>query len=258
MQEPLILLQNDLIWSSLFLAKPGLKFPKVLVKIGAALPPDGRRGAATRRLQLEISGCAPRIHDSMNTQKTNRVSSDKPLLTVAYLETLPDDNNRYELIAGELFVSCASGLPHQLALQKLQLALAKYLETNPIGIVAPGAGAVFSDYDSVIPDIAFVLNERWAKIVANERFIAAPNLVIEVVSSGKQNRNRDFKAKRGLYAKYGVEEYWIVDRENRLVTIFRLRDETLEETVTLLEGDNLTSPILPGLTVNVGSLFAFP
>lgn len=194
----------------------------------------------------------------MNTEETSRVSSDKPLLTVAYLETLPDDNNRYELIAGELFVSCAPGLPHQLALQKLQVALAKYLETSPIGIVAPGAGAVFSDYDSVVPDIVFVLNERWQKIVANDRFIAAPNLVIEVVSLGKENRNRDFKAKRGLYAKYGVEEYWIVDREKRLITIFRSRDEKLEETVTLHDVDQLTSALLPGFSLDVGSVFVFP
>ena len=194
----------------------------------------------------------------MNTEETSRVSSNKPLLTVAYLETLPDDNNRYELIAGELFVSCAPGLPHQLALQKLQVALVKYLETNPIGIVAPGAGAVFSDYDAVIPDIVFVLNERWEKIVANDRFIAAPNLVIEVVSPGKENRNRDFKAKRELYAKYGVEEYWIVDRENRLITIFRWRDEKLEETLTLHDGDQLTSPLLPGFTLKLDSVFVFP
>ena len=194
----------------------------------------------------------------MKTEETSRVSSDKPLLTVAYLETLPDDNNRYELIAGELFVSCAPGLPHQLALQRLQIALAKYLEVNPIGIVAPGAGAVFSDYDAVIPDLVFVLNERWEKIVANDRFIAAPNLVIEVVSPGKENRNRDFRAKRGLYAKYGVEEYWIVDLENRVVTIVRMLEETLEETVTLNDCDQLTSPLLPGFAVEVGPLFDFP
>ena len=74
----------------------------------------------------------------MKTEHTGRDSSEKPLLTVDYLETLPDDNNRYELIAGELFVSCAPGLPHQLVLQRLQVALVNFLETNPIGIVAPG------------------------------------------------------------------------------------------------------------------------
>lgn len=194
----------------------------------------------------------------MNTEERSQASPEEPLLTVAYLETLPEDNNRYELIAGELHVSCAPGLPHQLVLQRLQLALGNYLKANPIGIVAPGAGVVFSDYDSVIPDLVFVRNERWDKIVANDRFVAAPNLVIEVVSSGPENRKRDFKAKRELYGRFGVEAYWIVDRENRLITIYRLQGETLEEIVRLGEDDNLTSPLLSGLVLNVGSLFILP
>lgn len=194
----------------------------------------------------------------MNTEEAGKVSSAKPLLTVAYLDTLPDDNNRYELIEGELFVTCAPGLPHQLVLQRLQVALFKFLETNRIGIVAPGAGAVFSDYDAVIPDLVYVRNERWDQIVANERFIAAPDLVIEVVSPGKENRDRDLLAKRRLYAKYGVEEYWIVDRENLSVMIFRLHDRRLVETATLDGTDEITSPLLPGFALNVSTLFILP
>lgn len=194
----------------------------------------------------------------MNAEETGRVSTNKPLLTVAYLETLPDDNNRYELIAGELLVSCAPGLPHQLVLQRLQVTLGNYLEANPIGIVAPGAGAVFSDYDSVIPDLVFVQDERWDKIVANDRFVAAPNLVIEVVSPGPENHKRDFKAKRELYGRFGVQEYWIVDREQQSVLIFHLRGQTLEETAVRHENDELTSTLLPGFAVKVGSLFVLP
>lgn len=194
----------------------------------------------------------------MNTEHTGRVSQEEPPLTVAYLETLPDDDNRYELIAGELFVSPAPGLPHQLVLQRLQLALGNYLETDPIGIIVPGAGAVFSDYDSVIPDLVFVRSKMWDKIVANDRFVAAPTLVIEVLSPGNQNRKRDLEAKRKLYERFGVEEYWIVDRENRCVQLFRLRDKKLEETAALHDSDDLKSSSLPGFAVNVSSLFVLP
>lgn len=194
----------------------------------------------------------------MTTEEPGRVSSPKPPLTVAYLDTLPDDNNRYELIEGELFVSCAPGLPHQLVLQRLQVALVNYLETHRVGIVAPGAGAVFSDYDAVIPDLVFVRNERWDEIVANDRFVGAPDLVVEILSPGKENRNRDLLAKRRLYARYGVEEYWIVDRENRSVMIFRLQDRTLEEIATLHDADEISSPFLPGFKLNVGSIFILP
>ena len=37
----------------------------------------------------------------------------EPLLTVADLDIMPDDGNRYEIIEGELFVSRSPSLTHQ-------------------------------------------------------------------------------------------------------------------------------------------------
>ena len=180
----------------------------------------------------------------------------EPLLTVADLDAFPeDDGNRYELIGGELFVSCAPGIPHQRVLQNLQIGLSGYLRTNPIGILVPGAGAIFSDYDAVIPDLAFVRHERWNDVVTGEKFTGALDIVIEILSPGSQNRKRDLSAKRGLYAKYGVAEYWIVDSENQAVLIFRLREQTLDEIATLTGDDEVSSPILPGFQLKVSSIF---
>jgi Uma2 family endonuclease len=179
-----------------------------------------------------------------------------PLLTVADLDACPDDNNRYELIEGELFVSRAPGLPHQIVVQNFQIVLANYLLTNPIGRVVPGAGAIFSDYDAVIPDLAFVSNERWSRIVSNDRFNAAPDLAIEVMSPGKENRDRDLLVKRQLYAKYGVCEYWIVDHEKRLVDLYALPNARLERVSGFRNGDVVTSTLLPGFQMSVSSVFA--
>jgi Uma2 family endonuclease len=125
----------------------------------------------------------------------------EPLLTVADLDACPDDNNRYELIGGELFVSRAPGLPHQFVVQNLQIVFVDYLRQNPIGKVVPGAGATFSDYDAVIPDLAFVRRERWDQVVTGEKFTGALDLVIEVLSPGAENRRRDLLVKRQLYGK---------------------------------------------------------
>ena len=182
-------------------------------------------------------------------------SKIEPVLTVADLDACPDDGNRYELIEGELFVSRAPGIPHQLVLNNLQIEFGAYLKQNPIGTFVPGAGAVFSDYDAVIPDLVFVSNDRWKSVVANDRFIAAPNLVIEVISPGKENRARDLKAKRRLYAKYGVGEYWIVDSESRSVLIFRLHGGTLEEVARRNDDDQISSPVLPGFFLKVSAIF---
>jgi Uma2 family endonuclease len=182
-------------------------------------------------------------------------SKIEPLMTVAELDALPEDGNRYELIEGELFVSRAPGIPHQRVLLNLQIALAEYLATNPIGILVPGAGAVFSDYDAVIPDLALVLSERWERVVENDRFVAAPDLLVEIISPGTENRQRDLKAKRNLYGKYGVKEYWIVDPENRSVMVLSPEGQTLKETRTVTGDEELASPLFPGLQIRVSALF---
>ena len=180
----------------------------------------------------------------------------KHLMTVADLDAIPyDEWHRFELIEGELYVSCAPGIPHQLVLHKIQLRLGIYLEQNPIGTLVPGPGAVFSDYDSVIPDIVYVSKDRWGGIVEDDRFYAAPDLVIEILSPGSQNRSRDLKLKHRVYGKYGVQEYWVVDCLGRSVTIFRLEGKVLEEIVTLGENDVLESPLFPELSLKLSAIF---
>jgi Uma2 family endonuclease len=179
----------------------------------------------------------------------------EPLLTVADLDACPDDNNRYELIEGELFVSRAPEIPHQRVLHILQIELALYLRGNPIGILVPGTGAVFSDYDAVIPDLVFIRNERWNEVTSEQRVTGAPDIVVEIVSPGTENHRRDLQVKRKLYGKYGVQEYWIIDPKKSSVLIFRLINETLEKAAILTGSEELTSPILPGFRLNVGAIF---
>lgn len=84
---------------------------------------------------------------------------------------------------------------------------------------------LFSEADSVIPDVVWVSRERLAQIAQIEdeagHLIGAPELVIEVLSPGKQNEFRDKEAKLKLYSIYGVHEYWIVNRFTQQVEIYR-------------------------------------
>jgi Uma2 family endonuclease len=194
----------------------------------------------------------------MELNRLNLTPGTATPLTVADLDAFPDDDgNRYELIEGELFVSRAPGIPHQRVLHKLQLALGSYLNTHPVGILVPGAGAIFSNYDAVIPDLAFVRNERWDEVVSGEKFTGALDLVVEILSPGRQNRERDLSVKRNLYEKYGVQEYWIIDSENREVLVLRLDENALKEMATLKGDDQLNATLLPGLALKISSLFKF-
>ena len=185
------------------------------------------------------------------------MSSIEHLITVADLANYPDDDgNRYELIEGELFVSTAPGIPHQLVLHNLQIELAKYLTENPIGKLVPGAGAVFSNFDAVIPDLVFVRQERWEEIVENNRFVAAPELVIEILSPGSENRRRDLEAKRRLYGKYGVQEYWIVDSMDQSIRLFRLQGGILDEIANVTRDELIESLVLTDLHLRVSTIFS--
>jgi Uma2 family endonuclease len=176
-------------------------------------------------------------------------------MTVDDLDAMPEDGNRYEVIEGELFVSCAPGLPHQLVSGNIFYQFRKYLDAHPLGTVVATPGLVFAKYSGVIPDIVFFTHQRGKEIISGERLVAAPDLVIELLSSGRENIARDRVAKRQLYAKYGVNEYWIVDYERRAVEIYRLAGGALDLTATLMGADQITSPLLPGFGCVVAEVF---
>ena len=80
--------------------------------------------------------------------------------TVTDLENTPDDGNKYEVIEGELYVSAAPSFFHQRVLVKLIVGLEDYLKEHPLGVVAPGVGVIFDEFNGVIPDLVFLTHER--------------------------------------------------------------------------------------------------
>lgn len=85
--------------------------------------------------------------------------------------------------------------------------------------------------------------------------IGASELVIEVLSTGKQNEFRDKEAKLKLYSERGVREYWIVDRFSQKVEVYRREKAQLVLVATLLGDDEITSPLLPGFCCSIRLFF---
>lgn len=178
----------------------------------------------------------------------------EPLLTIADLDSMPDDGNRYELIEGELFVSCSPSLTHQSVAGNIFLSVSTHLIANPIGRIWMAPGVIFSEYSGVIPDLVYVSDARRAEIASGDRVMGSPDLVIEIVSPGIENERRDRLVKRQLYGKHGVKEYWIVDIQKRTIEV--LQGQMLQLESILTEQDELTSSVLPGYRCRVETLFA--
>ncbi|MEK6289240.1 MAG: Uma2 family endonuclease [Acidobacteriota bacterium] len=181
----------------------------------------------------------------------------EPLLTIADLDAMPDDGNRYEIIEGELFVSRSPFLTHQRVSGNLFMRIRNHLVEDPIGEVLATPGVIFSEFSGVIPDIVFFSNERRDEIASTERIMGAPDLIIEIISPGSENDRRDRVAKRQLYGKYGVKEYWVVDPLQRTIEIYCRVGRNLKLQTVLREQDELTSSLLPGFSCKVADIFLF-
>ena len=134
-------------------------------------------------------------------------SEDKLLWTSADLELLPDNGNRYEIINGELYVTRAPHWKHQKTCGRLFTALDIWPIATKLGETAMGAGVIFGDKDDVIPDVVWVSKEKYEALIDESgHLLGAPDLAIEILSSGKENERRDREVKLKLYSSQGVLE----------------------------------------------------
>ncbi|MCL4485274.1 MAG: Uma2 family endonuclease [Nitrospirae bacterium] len=162
---------------------------------------------------------------------------------------------RYEVIDGELYMTPAPNTRHQEISMNLSGIFWNFLRSNPIGkiFVAP-YDVIFSHspLQYVEPDLVFVSKER-SSIVTEQNIQGVPDLVVEILSDGTGIRDR--RKKFSLYERFGVLEYWIVDPEEETVQIFRLSDGIYQAPVEIRKGAEISSPLLPGLSIATNEIF---
>jgi Uma2 family endonuclease len=168
-----------------------------------------------------------------------------------YLKT-PDDE-RYELIEGELLMTPSPITKHQRISKNLAFSLLIFVNEHDIGEVFYAPFDVYLDNENVVqPDILFVLKER-LNIIGEKNIQGAPDLVIEITS--ESTAYRDLVQKKKLYAKFGVKEYWIVIPGEELIEVYILKDDTYMLHKTYRKDDALESPYLRNLKVELKGIF---
>ncbi|MDX2097725.1 MAG: Uma2 family endonuclease [Leptolyngbyaceae cyanobacterium bins.59] len=179
--------------------------------------------------------------------------------TIRDLNAMPDDGGwtRYELIDGELFVTRAPHIRHQRVASKLNVRLESWSEMTGLGSTFQSPGVIFTPTDAVIPDVVWISRDRLANGVdAAGHLTVAPELMVEILSPGELNEQRDREVKLKLYSRHGVQEYWIVNWQLKTLEIYRRSEAQLQLVATLLEKDTLTSPLLPEFSTPLATLFS--
>jgi len=183
------------------------------------------------------------------------VKTIEPLITIYDLEALPDDGNIYELFEGELSVAKAPSLKHQEIIGRFITIFNNYLDLHPIGQFWSTPGVIFDEYNSAIPDLAYIAKDRINQIASGIHIVSAPDLIIEIMSPGSENVRRDQVVKRQTYARFGVKEYWIVEPIAEVIEITRLQENVLASIGIFRNADNIDSPLLPDLSFTVNGIF---
>ncbi len=137
--------------------------------------------------------------------------------TADMVRALPDDRNRYEVVYGELLVTLAPRVWHEVLVQRLLVALDAYLRRERVGIVL-GSRADISWADDVLvqPDV-FVVPLDEARTLDWVHIKRLP-LIAEVLSPSTARAGRFLKRRR--YQEAGIPLYWIVDGDAHQVEVW--------------------------------------
>ena len=151
--------------------------------------------------------------------------------TLEELHSLPDDGNKYELIHGELFVTPAPSDNHETVAARLTRLIDRYVEANGLGLVyRPRAVIRIGEDTEVEPDL--MVRQPQASRRASWMGAPTPILVVEIASPTTRHRDRLYK--RTAYAEAGIPEYWMVDSDERTISVARPGHEDViaRETLT--------------------------
>jgi Uma2 family endonuclease len=162
------------------------------------------------------------------------------------------EDERLELVGGEIVVMAAKSVAHDRIQNVLNLALTKCV---PDGYdVGNGSTLQLGDDVLIEPDLAILAHSIYK---ADSAGFAKPRaadvlLVIEIaVSSMRYDRG----VKARLYAAHGIREYWVIDANARVAWIHT--GPSADGWATIVErgpDDALTTPALPGFSITLGTI----
>ncbi|MHB1407890.1 MAG: Uma2 family endonuclease [Desulfitobacteriaceae bacterium] len=179
--------------------------------------------------------------------------------TYADYLTWPEDE-RWEIIDGVAYMQAAPTPTHQEILMELSRQIANYLTGKPCKVYpAPFCVRLTKDDEKknegitkvVEPDITVVCDKSK---IDEKGCNGAPDMIIEIISPSSTKRDRFIKF--NAYEKAGIKEYWIVEPDVKIVSVFILQHNgSYGRQNVYSEEDQIQVNLFPDLTIDLKSIF---
>jgi Uma2 family endonuclease len=160
----------------------------------------------------------------------------------------PDENGKtYEVIDGVLYVYPIPWWAHQLQLSNLCMFVTSWVHEHKLGhVVGARTAVVLDQYTGVQPDLLYISHER-GHVIARWGVDGPPDLVVEVLSSWTEERDRGIKLH--WYAASGVAHYWILDTDGPRIEERVLGNDGYQLIGTFGPGEVFRPTLFPGLEI---------
>ena len=192
---------------------------------------------------------------------TLATATSSKLMTIEdYLSYNDGSDIRHELVNGELVKMPTESFGNINIAKFLLFEFAKHI---PLMLIVYNTEIEVSGRRSTsrIPDLLVITEESATALQASSRnFISremrSPVLVVEIVSPGQENRDRDYRYKRTEYAARGINEYWIIDPEMCQITICLWVEGQYEDKIYTTDMQ-ISSTIVSGFALTASQILAF-
>lgn len=161
------------------------------------------------------------------------------------------EEDRVELIKGEIIEMSPIGLKHAAIVNRLnQLFHGKLGDRVLVSVQNP---IQLTNSSEPQPDVTLLK----PRADFYETKIPEPNDIFLIVEVADTTIIYDRDVKIPLYAENGITEVWLIDVNDRSLTIYRQPIQTgYQTTQTLTKEENLSLLAFPEVTINVSEIFA--
>jgi Uma2 family endonuclease len=180
-------------------------------------------------------------------------SYEKPIKATyeEFLRLVEDSRNQYEYIKGIIYLMASPSHWHQVVSSRLYGIFFNWFNRKqckplfaPYDVNIP----IGDENNTVQPDILVICDDE-EKVDSKGKYQGIPSLVVEVLSPS--TKSKDMSTKLELYMKGGVNEFWIVDMEEKEVYVYTFRNKEILKYSTYKNNDIARSLLYEGLEINI-------